>query len=406
MKQAMATETIDPAHYRHVMGQYPTGVSLITAIAASGEPVGMVVGTFTSVSLDPPLVAFLPDKKSSSFSKLRTAASFVVNVLASDQENVCRTFASKTGANKWDGVDWSLSGSGSPVIVGATTWIDCDFEDILDAGDHYIVVGRVQSMGINRTTSPLAFFNGGYGKFAADSLVAATEPDLISHLRIADTARSEMEKLAAVTGLECTAQVAVGDELVLIANAGAADAASASRNRVGMRLPFVPPFGALFVAWAPDALVEGWLGRLKLGPSAAERNNFMQILEKVRAQGWVVNLTPPPALASLVDKMFAGRDLDLKQQQELRDLVEGLGTQYMQGELDPEEPYDVRFVSAPVFDATGQVILVLRLFGLPPGTDGRTVSALRDKVMAAAERITVAVAGRVLAAREDSANRR
>ncbi|TFY23802.1 flavin reductase family protein, partial [Escherichia coli] len=128
--------------YRDVLGNYPTGVVVITAIDTGGNPAGMAVGSFTSVSLDPPLVAFLPDKSSTSFPKIRTANGFCVNVLAADQEDVCRGFAMR-GGDKFAGVEWKPTLSGAPRLEGVSAWIDCEFESITEAGDHYIVLGRV-----------------------------------------------------------------------------------------------------------------------------------------------------------------------------------------------------------------------------------------------------------------------
>src|ERR1700732_2676862 len=95
----------DSLHFRRILGNYPTGVSVITAIDADGVPAGIAVGSFTSVSLDPPLVACLPDKGSSSFPRIRTASSFCANVLAADQEDVCRAFATP-GGDKFAGITW------------------------------------------------------------------------------------------------------------------------------------------------------------------------------------------------------------------------------------------------------------------------------------------------------------
>src|SRR4051794_20153480 len=94
---------IDPARFRETLGHYPTGVAVVTAMAEDGDPAGMVVGTFSSVSLDPPLIAFFPARDSWSFGRLRTANAFCVNVLASDQEPLCRQLATG-GAGKFDGV--------------------------------------------------------------------------------------------------------------------------------------------------------------------------------------------------------------------------------------------------------------------------------------------------------------
>ena len=131
---------IEPRHFRETLGHYPTGVAVVTAVTEENGPVGMVVGSFTSVSLDPPLVAFMPQKTSGTFELLRTATSFCVNVLSADQERLCRRFAT-SGADKFDGVTWEPAPSGAPVLSDVVAWIDCSYESIVEAGDHYIVVG-------------------------------------------------------------------------------------------------------------------------------------------------------------------------------------------------------------------------------------------------------------------------
>jgi flavin reductase (DIM6/NTAB) family NADH-FMN oxidoreductase RutF len=157
---------IDPKQFRNVLGNYPTGVVVITAIDSGGSPAGMAVGSFTSVSLDPPLIAFLPDKSSTSFPKIRTATSFCVNVLAAEQEDVCRAFA-RSGGDKFSGVAWSPCASGAPRLDGVSAWIDCEFESITEAGDHYIVLGRVLELEAPGPPLPLVFFRGCYGHFTA-----------------------------------------------------------------------------------------------------------------------------------------------------------------------------------------------------------------------------------------------
>ena len=155
---------LDGAHFRQVLGHFPTGVTVITADGADG-PVGLAVGSFTSVSLVPPLVAFCPDKGSLSWSKIKAAGSFCVNVLAEDQEVLCRTFASK-GADKFEGIGWEPTSTGSPKLAGVLAWIDCTIEAVHDAGDHEICVGRVQEMDVGvEPAGPLVFYRGGYGRF-------------------------------------------------------------------------------------------------------------------------------------------------------------------------------------------------------------------------------------------------
>jgi 3-hydroxy-9,10-secoandrosta-1,3,5(10)-triene-9,17-dione monooxygenase reductase component len=156
---------IDPIAFRQVLGAYPTGVSVITALGADGKPVGMVVGTFTSVSLDPPLVAFLPDKKSTSWPQIEAAGRFCVNVLASDQQDVCRQVSAK-GAEKFVGVEYALSQHNLPMIANAIACIECSIHSVVEAGDHWIVLGNVLGLEVTRDEDPMLFHRGRYGGFA------------------------------------------------------------------------------------------------------------------------------------------------------------------------------------------------------------------------------------------------
>lgn len=161
----MSEATIDPALFRQVLGAYPTGVCAITATTLDGAPAGMVIGSFTSVSLDPPLVGFLPDKNSSTWPLIEAAAHFCVNVLASDQQDVCRQLSAK-GPDKFAGLDVALSDHGHPVIANAIAQIDCDIHSVIDAGDHWFVLGKVLSLKVGRDGDPMLFHRGKYGGFA------------------------------------------------------------------------------------------------------------------------------------------------------------------------------------------------------------------------------------------------
>lgn len=157
---------VDPARFRHVLGHYPTGVVVVTALDRTGAAIGMTVGSFTSVSLDPPLVAFLPDRNSSSWRALRESGErFCVNVLSAGQEDVCRAVAVRK-TDKFHDIEWRPSPAGNPVINGAVAWIDCVTEQLHDAGDHHIVVGRVLHLQEGDGETPLLFHQGAYGTFA------------------------------------------------------------------------------------------------------------------------------------------------------------------------------------------------------------------------------------------------
>lgn len=156
---------VESTTFRRVLGNYPTGVCAITAITDDGVHAAMIVGTFTSVSLDPPLVGFLPDKRSSTWPHIERAGRFCVNVLASDQRSVCEQIATP-GGDKYQDVGFHLSQGGSPILDDALAWIDCVVEQVLEAGDHYFVLGRAVAMETRREDDPLLFFRGRYGGFA------------------------------------------------------------------------------------------------------------------------------------------------------------------------------------------------------------------------------------------------
>jgi flavin reductase (DIM6/NTAB) family NADH-FMN oxidoreductase RutF len=156
---------IDSAHFRQVLGHFPTGVTVITATGSEGRPAGFAVGSFFSVSLEPPLVGFAAGKASSSWPGIRSAGSFCVNILAEDQEAVCRQFSSKVD-DKFAGLGWTPASSGSPKLADVLAWIDCDIEAVHDAGDHEICIGRVRELKVERENGPLLFYRGGYGQFS------------------------------------------------------------------------------------------------------------------------------------------------------------------------------------------------------------------------------------------------
>jgi flavin reductase (DIM6/NTAB) family NADH-FMN oxidoreductase RutF len=157
---------IDAAVFRQVLGNYPTGVCAITALADDGMHAAMVVGTFTSISLDPPLVGFFPDKKSSSWPMIERAGGFCVNILGADQQSLCRQLA-KSGPDKYTDVGFHLSEGGHPILDSAIGWIDCTLDQVIEAGDHYLVMGRVVAMEVVRgSDDPMLFFRGKYGGFA------------------------------------------------------------------------------------------------------------------------------------------------------------------------------------------------------------------------------------------------
>lgn len=173
---AMAAE-IEPRRFRDVLGHYPTGVCVVTATTEAGSPVGVTVGSFTSMSLNPPLVGFAIDTGSTTWPQIEATGAFCVNVLAASQERVCRAMAAKN-TDKFESVTWWFSRFGSPLIDGAVAWVECGLDSIVTAGDHLVVIGRVTDLAAVSTDSPLLFHRGGFGGFVPHPrLRVAADPE-------------------------------------------------------------------------------------------------------------------------------------------------------------------------------------------------------------------------------------
>ena len=151
----------DSAAFRAVLGHFATGITIITAMDGD-EPVGLAANSFTSVSLDPPLVLFCAAKTSSTWPRIQRAGHFTVNVLDEHQEELCRRFATP-GADRFGQIGWSAGALG-PILEDVHAFLDCTVEAEHDAGDHVIVVGRVRDLGLTADAGPLLFYRGKYGR--------------------------------------------------------------------------------------------------------------------------------------------------------------------------------------------------------------------------------------------------
>jgi 3-hydroxy-9,10-secoandrosta-1,3,5(10)-triene-9,17-dione monooxygenase reductase component len=169
---------IDAAAFRQVLGHFCTGVTVITG-AENGRPAGFACQAFAALSLTPPLVLFCPSRSSASWPAIARAGCFCVNVLAAGQQELARRFG-VSGPDKFADVDWSPSPSGAPVLAGALTWMECAVTAVHEAGDHYLVVGRVTELGPVRPGQPLLFYRGRYA--ATDPGRPAGPPEVVDTL--------------------------------------------------------------------------------------------------------------------------------------------------------------------------------------------------------------------------------
>jgi flavin reductase (DIM6/NTAB) family NADH-FMN oxidoreductase RutF len=382
------TGPVEPDRFRQVMGEYPTGVVIITAADADGSPLGMTVGSFTSVSLDPCMVAFLPDQNSRSWQALRASGHrFGVNVLAADQEWICRQVAVRK-QDKFGGIAWRPSPEGNPMIEGCVAFLDCETEAIHDAGDHHIVVGAVRTAAALRPSNSLLFFQGGYGSFRPRSL-AAGAVGLHEQLRYVDVGRDIMDGLASRTGCEVTALTLADGELVTAANSGSK---GQRPSRIGQRVPFTPPVGAVHAAWGDDRTRDYWLASMP--PSAGEdrREHYLHMLEQIRQRGY--GFTVGHAVGTAIEEASIRHSHgdDRISEEEFRRVIHAADGSYNPQELDEDGEFEFHAATVPVFHPGGSIAFTLTLWG-PDGTISHlAMRDLIDRLTEAGEAATHAVA--------------
>lgn len=147
--------------FRDVLGRFASGVTVVTAVS-DGQPVGMTCQSFSSVSLDPPLVLFIPARTSRAWPLIHRAGRFCVNFLSDAQAELSNTMASR-GVDKFQGVSWRPSeATGSPLFDGILGYVDCSIHAVHEAGDHYVVIGRVLDLSATDAEGPLLFYQGQY----------------------------------------------------------------------------------------------------------------------------------------------------------------------------------------------------------------------------------------------------
>jgi flavin-dependent trigonelline monooxygenase, reductase component len=168
---------LDPRALRDAFGCFMTGVTVVTTIDAGGQPLGFTANSFSSVSLDPPLLLVSIANRSQSRQAFTNGTGFAVNVLAEGQKDVSATFA-RPVADRFASVYWKRGPVGSPLIAGVSAWFDCTLERVVEAGDHTILIGRIG--GFDATPAPgLGYYRGAYVTPAQTAAQLPTGPDVV-----------------------------------------------------------------------------------------------------------------------------------------------------------------------------------------------------------------------------------
>lgn len=383
----MSTDkNIDPGLFREALGHHPTGVAVVSSLNEDGQPVGFIVGTFNSVSMDPPLVGFLPMKDSYSFAAIEKAGFFTVNILAHDQEAVCRALMRRQ-PNKFEGLEWRPSTNGSPIIDGVVLSIDCSMDNVAPAGDHYFATGLVQNLVIHRPVAPLLFFQGGFGGFVPGSFVAPSDAIVAEAVQQVQGIREDMERLADDTQGEVTAYAKVGDHAVAVALAKAPNLTNTTM--IGSKFPLTPPFGEVFLANAPQAEHDAWFaGAERMGEQivtiAEKRLDFFQ------KHGWVGSHAGEQRDSQLFPALvgYGVEGITPADQREMRTILTAAANELLPPDPSSRERHSAASLVAPIYGEDGRVSLMLRLSNLPE-MDVADVFACGEKLAA-----TAAKAGR------------
>ena len=151
-------KTLDSKLLKRALGKYSTGVTIVTSTDHDGNPIGMTVNSFTSVSLQPSLVLWCIDKKQPSYNSFINANGYAVNILSKDQNDLCYKFSSQLD-NKFENVNWKSSKNGFPLVKNCLAWFDCKKWNYYSGGDHQILVGEVTSFD-SVELEPLTYWNG------------------------------------------------------------------------------------------------------------------------------------------------------------------------------------------------------------------------------------------------------
>lgn len=155
---------IEATEFRQALGRFATGIAVVTTLGKDGEPLGLTVNSFNSVSLDPPLVLWSLDKSSLQLDGFKNSGFYGVSILSREQEETSNLFAMVTD-DRFERTGWQTGKTGAPMIDGALAQIDCTTEQIIDAGDHVVLLGRVVDIAV-KGGEPLIYYGGAYRDLA------------------------------------------------------------------------------------------------------------------------------------------------------------------------------------------------------------------------------------------------
>ncbi|GGD44074.1 hypothetical protein GCM10010915_26530 [Microbacterium faecale] len=365
--------------WRAVLGEYSTGVCLLTARTGS-QLHAMVVGTFTAISQQPPLVGVFVDRTSTTFPRLAAAGGFTVSVLGAAHEQLSRNVAAKA-PGRFDQAGFVDGEAGHPHLADAVAWFDTVIERREEIGDHDLVVARVTDFGIGADAElPLLFRRAGYGSFAAPS-----EPydmrSFVERLHLAQAADHELQRVSDALGVPLTVNTQIGDSVVTVGMV-APYSAEFDSARIGRSFPFAAPVAPVFAAWAPPERMHAWTEGARHLIGRVERAQIARQLDGVRERGYgLVGRRPAGPRFDTLFSEGASRSALAQTWDEMFAVGGGLDD-------DPERVWQrVSGIQVPVF-GDGEVVLALYATSLSELRSRGEFDALVEALVVASRRVS------------------
>jgi flavin reductase (DIM6/NTAB) family NADH-FMN oxidoreductase RutF/DNA-binding IclR family transcriptional regulator len=358
--------SFDARELRQVLGSFVTGVTVITTVDGNGKPQGLTANSFSSVSLDPPLILWSQSTSAPSHPIFNTCERFVVNILADDQVSISDRFA-RGGADKFSGVATKPGLGGVPLIDGCAAYLECRRAHSYPGGDHVVFIGEVERIG-RHARQPLVFGGGKYlvaQPHDMGSAAAGASPNIarLGAIRIATRALVELsDELDETLGLGVW-----GNEGPTIVRWEESSRPVSDNLRTGLVLPVrTSATGLAFAAWLPGELTAPYVDREFLQGEAADffpdSGRLHLQLAQIRANGYV-RLVGTEAFADLYGASISA-------------------------------------ISVPVFDGDGAMVLALTAIGgsgsLDTSREGRVVTRMLESASALSARLPLSPSRRLL----------
>lgn len=371
-----------------MLGEYPTGVSLISSVdTESGDHIGMVVGTFSAVSEDPPLISFMATKSSYNYGRIMESKRFTASILGAGHEDLCRAFA-RGSDDRFAQGNWSETQSGLRRLSDAVAWFDAEIIQSVEAGDHDIVIARVTEFGVGNGDAgmPLLFLKGGYGSFTVPKLEFSAL-EFGEELRLLEVARAEVDSLAERLKAEAFVATVAKDSVVVLARANVG-ASSPTTELIGQAFPFAAPVASVFVVWSAPERVKLWEENSRHLLGEVNRTFLADLFDRVKSRGYAV--TVGDAMDESFDRIVGNPEAP---HSEISQLWHRLAAQYVSLTTGDDWHTNVAAMQVPIFSADATTRFELFVTVPTPFDTADGFDAFAQSVLAAAARMTQATGG-------------